>query len=176
MRGWCGDSCHTGISDGACRMARPADGQVIRRDGAGQPDLTDSFACAPRERRLCESRMRENCTSGLSGGRRPARQRAPPPTRQRRNTVKRYGAKGDRKVEALCILRTKPHPCQCAVRLSKRENIRPQEWDWIERSIWTERMLEALKQGVKGGVWFSLIDKVIRVNNLRTAWSRVKAR
>ena len=31
----------------------------------------------------------------------------------------------------------------------------PQEWDWVERSIWTERMLEAFQQGVKGGVWFS---------------------
>ena len=52
---------------------------------------------------------------------------------------------------------------------------RPQEWDWVERSIWTERMLEALDQGVKGGVWFSLIDKVIRVKTLREAWFRVKA-
>ena len=51
---------------------------------------------------------------------------------------------------------------------------RPQEWDWVERSIWTERMLEALEQGVKGDVWFSLIDKVIRVRTLRIAWSRVK--
>jgi RNA-directed DNA polymerase len=51
----------------------------------------------------------------------------------------------------------------------------PQEWDWVERSIWTERMLEALEQGVKGGVWFSLIDKVIRVKTLRVAWIRVKA-
>jgi RNA-directed DNA polymerase len=49
------------------------------------------------------------------------------------------------------------------------------EWDWVERSIWTERMLEALDQGVKGGVWFSLIDKVIRVKTLRVAWSLVKS-
>lgn len=34
--------------------------------------------------------------------------------------------------------------------------------DWVERSIWTDLMLEALEQGVKGGVWFSLIDKVYR--------------
>ena len=54
-------------------------------------------------------------------------------------------------------------------------DIQPQEWDWVERSIWTERMLEALDKGVKGGVWFSLIDKVIRVKTLRVAWSRVKA-
>jgi RNA-directed DNA polymerase len=51
----------------------------------------------------------------------------------------------------------------------------PQEWEWVERSIWTERMLEALQQGVKGGVWFSLIDKVIRVKTLREAWSLVKS-
>lgn len=52
---------------------------------------------------------------------------------------------------------------------------RPQKWKWVERSIWTDRMLEALDQGVKGGVWFSLIDKVIRVKTLRAAWPQVKA-
>lgn len=52
---------------------------------------------------------------------------------------------------------------------------RPQEWKWVERSIWTDRMLEALDKGVKGGVWFSLIDKVIRVKTLRAAWLQVKA-
>jgi len=29
-------------------------------------------------------------------------------------------------------------------------------WSWVERTVWTERMLEALEKGVKGGVWFSL--------------------
>ena len=33
-------------------------------------------------------------------------------------------------------------------------------WLWVEPSVWTTRMLTALEQGVKGGVWFSLIDKV----------------
>lgn len=54
-------------------------------------------------------------------------------------------------------------------------NTHPQEWKWVERSIWTDRMLEALDKGVKGGVWFSLIDKVSRVKTLRAAWSQVKA-
>jgi hypothetical protein len=36
----------------------------------------------------------------------------------------------------------------------------PTRWDWVERTVWTERMLEALERGVKGNVWFSLIDKV----------------
>ena len=30
----------------------------------------------------------------------------------------------------------------------------------VEPKVWTERMLTALVQGVKGGKWFSLIDKV----------------
>ena len=33
-------------------------------------------------------------------------------------------------------------------------------WSWVEPSVWTDRMLTALENGVKGGKWFSLIDKV----------------
>jgi hypothetical protein len=35
------------------------------------------------------------------------------------------------------------------------------EWSWVEASVWNERMLAALGNGVKGGKWFSLIDKVV---------------
>jgi RNA-directed DNA polymerase len=35
-------------------------------------------------------------------------------------------------------------------------------------------MLEALENGVKGGVWFSLIDKVYRAETLACAWHRVR--
>ena len=35
-------------------------------------------------------------------------------------------------------------------------------------------MLEALENGVKGGVWFSLIDKVYRPKTLASAWLRVR--
>jgi len=51
---------------------------------------------------------------------------------------------------------------------------RPGKWDWVERSVWTERMLEALERGVKGGVWFSLVDKVLREDTLDAAWRTVK--
>src|SRR5271157_5527351 len=51
----------------------------------------------------------------------------------------------------------------------------PARWDWVERSVWTERMLEALERGVKGNVWFSLIDKVCRPATLKAAWFSVKA-
>jgi len=42
-------------------------------------------------------------------------------------------------------------------------------------AIWTDRMLEALEKGVKGGVWFSLIDKVARMTTLMRAFELVKA-
>jgi len=45
---------------------------------------------------------------------------------------------------------------------------------WVERSIWTDRMLEALVKGVEGGVWFSLIDKVYRPSTLYAAWQAVR--
>lgn len=48
------------------------------------------------------------------------------------------------------------------------------QWDWVERSVWTERMLATLETGVKGGVWFSLIDKVWAKRNLEAAWERVR--
>jgi RNA-directed DNA polymerase len=44
---------------------------------------------------------------------------------------------------------------------------------WAEASIWTDRMVSALANGVKGGKWFSLIDKVIRPATLEAAWQRV---
>ena len=47
------------------------------------------------------------------------------------------------------------------------------EWWWTEASIWTERMVSALVNGVKGGKWFSLVDKVIRPTTLDAAWRKV---
>jgi RNA-directed DNA polymerase len=46
-------------------------------------------------------------------------------------------------------------------------------WAWTEPSVWTEHMLTALDKGVKGGQWFSLIDKVYSVKNLRSAFREV---
>src|SRR5258705_4002585 len=48
-------------------------------------------------------------------------------------------------------------------------------WGWTEPAVWTERMLTALEVGVKGGIWFSLIDKVYKPGNLRAAFAKVKA-
>ena len=49
------------------------------------------------------------------------------------------------------------------------------DWSWVEASIWNERMLAALDNGVKGGKWFSLIDKVYRSATLQAAWRKVAA-
>ena len=48
-------------------------------------------------------------------------------------------------------------------------------WAWTEAAVWTERMLMALERGVKGGCWFSLIDKVYSLRNLQAAFVQVKA-
>jgi len=44
----------------------------------------------------------------------------------------------------------------------------------VEATVWNERMLAALENGVKGGKWFSLMDKVYRKQTLKAAWHKVK--
>lgn len=48
-------------------------------------------------------------------------------------------------------------------------------WAWVEPEVWTDRMLTALEEGVKGGCWFSLMDKVYSLKNLSKAFEKVKA-
>ena len=52
----------------------------------------------------------------------------------------------------------------------------PRLWTWVESSVWTDRMLAALGNGVRGGKWHSLIDKVYARPTLEAAWQRVKAK
>ena len=49
------------------------------------------------------------------------------------------------------------------------------DFSWVEASVWTERMLSALGNGVKGGKWFSLMDKVFAPKTLAAAWTKVRA-
>lgn len=49
-------------------------------------------------------------------------------------------------------------------------------WSWTEPSAWTDRMLTALEEGVKGGKWYCLMDKVLRLGNLESSFAKVKAR
>lgn len=43
-----------------------------------------------------------------------------------------------------------------------------------ERGVWSEKMLKTLVRGVKGGKWFSLIDKVYAEGTLSLAWEKVR--
>ena len=49
----------------------------------------------------------------------------------------------------------------------------PRQWTWVEPSVWTERMLAALVNGVKGGKWYSLWDKVCDRRTLAASWEGV---
>lgn len=46
-------------------------------------------------------------------------------------------------------------------------------WRWVKTSAWTMRMLTTLEQGVEGGKWFRLIDKVFAERNLFAAFQQV---
>jgi RNA-directed DNA polymerase len=50
----------------------------------------------------------------------------------------------------------------------------PQRWAWTEASVWTERMVATLERGIKGGKWYSLMDKVWKLENLQSAAQQVR--
>jgi RNA-directed DNA polymerase len=56
-----------------------------------------------------------------------------------------------------------------------RQGAEARDFGWAEGTIWTERMISALVNGVKGGRWFSLIDKVFAPKTLLLAWDKVRA-
>jgi RNA-directed DNA polymerase len=57
---------------------------------------------------------------------------------------------------------------------TKQETDIYDRWLWVEASIWTKPMLTALENGVKGGKWFSLMDKVYAMATLQAAWQQVQ--
>ena len=62
-----------------------------------------------------------------------------------------------------------------AVPARATQGAEPRDWSWVEASVWTERMVSALENGVKGGRWYSLMDKVFAPDTLEAAWERVQA-
>lgn len=56
-----------------------------------------------------------------------------------------------------------------------REGAIRARWAWVKPEVWTDRMLAALEEGVKGGVWFSLMDKVYSKRNLEAAYEQVRS-
>ena len=56
------------------------------------------------------------------------------------------------------------------VRITARPEPGPDDtdkWTWVAAVVWTDRMLAALDNGVRGGKWHSLIDKVYAPLTLR---------
>jgi RNA-directed DNA polymerase len=116
------------------------------------------------------ARRRRSCPSG-------PKNRLPPEDRvsvvaQKRGNAR--GAKGHRKDRNVSNKDTERTSAAVSERIKQAEDI-PARWAWVERSIWSERMLQALENGVKGGKWFSLIDKVWNPNNLSAAWMKAWA-
>ena len=56
-----------------------------------------------------------------------------------------------------------------------KQGAEARDWSWVEASVWTDRMLSALENGVKGGVWYSVMDKVYAPATLAAAWAKVQA-
>lgn len=57
-----------------------------------------------------------------------------------------------------------------------RRGAEAKDWSWVEACVWTERMVSALDKGVKGGRWYSLMDKVYAPATLAAAWRKVRAK
>jgi len=71
------------------------------------------------------------------------------------------------------ILLTQTPPPQVPVRDKQGGEVRAR-WAWAEASVWSEPMLTTLERGVKGGKWFSLIDKAWNPRNLESSWRKVQ--
>jgi RNA-directed DNA polymerase len=71
---------------------------------------------------------------------------------------------------------TVPMPAQQPAAAQQDGEVRGR-WSWAEPAVWTDRMLTALEsdKGVKGGVWFRLIDKVWSERNLFASVDKVAA-
>ena len=116
-------------------------------------------------------------TQGDLGGIKPVFMLAEPKSRPPRSqsthsseeTANHGGAKGCRKVETHM---TKPleHKPVAVPERDIRDGEILARWIWVEPTVWTVRMLTALETGVKGGKWFSLIDKVHPVRTLNAAF------
>ncbi len=83
------------------------------------------------------------------------------------------GAKGDRKEDHQS--EGQSEATSSAVSATSKQD---EEALWqrhkAQRGVWSEKMLKALERGIKGGVWFSLIDKVCAEHTLQLAWERVQ--
>jgi RNA-directed DNA polymerase len=68
-----------------------------------------------------------------------------------------------------------PEVPETAKQGAETQRLEQPELSWVEASVWTERMVLALGNGVKGGCWYSLMDKVYAPKTLAAAWKKVEA-
>ncbi len=67
-----------------------------------------------------------------------------------------------------------PHPAAVSLGTNQAGAVRAR-WAWTAPEVWTARMLTTLEAGVRGGRWYTLMDKVSARPTLRAAFARVKA-
>ena len=48
-----------------------------------------------------------------------------------------------------------------------------ERWEWVEHAVWSDSMLRTLEEGIKGGKWYALIDKVYGQKNLQSGFWKV---
>lgn len=89
-----------------------------------------------------------------------------------RKPVKVGGAKDVRKVDAGMLHDAKQNPDEVPDRAVLPGEADP--YGWVERAVWTDRMVDALRRGgPEGGRWYWLQDKVFAEKTLRAAFARV---
>jgi hypothetical protein len=129
------------------------------------------------------------CSDGKAGKRRdlsgvcePGRSKNPhstaaaaaeKPSRERPGEHKPVRGKGGRKGEAR-VSEPKQQTAGSAEEATQGGEA-ARDFSWVEASVWTERMLSALVNGVKGGKWYALMDKVFALDTLTAARAKVKA-
>src|SRR5881396_788962 len=92
---------------------------------------------------------------------------------ERRSACNGRGAKGPREVDGVKL--TQPERTPATVPEATHAGEVRSRWAWTEPTVWTDRMLTALEQGVQGGKWFRLMDKVYAAANLAAAYREVAA-
>lgn len=86
--------------------------------------------------------------------------------------MKAGGAKDARKVDARMPHDAKRYPAEVPARAVLPGEAGP--FGWVERVVWTDRMLETLRRGgPEGGRWYWLHDEVFAEKTLRAAFARV---
>jgi len=86
------------------------------------------------------------------------------------------GAKGGRKAEAFEETNREAANSPPVPTVDKQGEEDLWERYGAKRGVWSQKMLAALQSGVKGKVWFSLMDKVCGERTLQVAWEQVRSK